>query len=104
LKGQSNEIGRKSRSFFSAMSILFATVAEGQAESQQRCRNYANRAVQQFSIAQRIRRCNLVADGRRHANYQKHYNWCRTAPLAWLNSEQGARDRHLYRCGGQSNF
>jgi hypothetical protein len=84
--------------------ILCASAFSAQAASAQKCDNYAKRAVQQFSISQRFRKCNLAPDARWQANFKNHYNWCLTAPVAWLNSEQGARDTHLYRCGGQIKF
>jgi hypothetical protein len=88
----------------SAGLILFASAFGAQAASAQKCDNYAKRAVQQFKISQRFRKCNLAADGRWQTNFANHYNWCLTAPVAWLNAEQGARDTHLYRCGGQIRF
>lgn len=87
-----------------AVLILCASAFGAHAASAQKCDIYAKRAVQQFKISQRFRKCNLAADGRWQANFANHYNWCLTAPVAWLNSERGARDAHLYQCGGQIKF
>ncbi len=89
---------------FGAAAILCVHSAGAEAASAQKCDDYANRAVKQFSISQRFRSCNVPASPRWQASFKNHYGWCRTAPVAWLNSEQGARDAHLYHCGGQIRY
>jgi hypothetical protein len=85
--------------------LVFCTcVDSAQAESAQKCGNYANRAIQQFNTFLRVKRCNLAASGRWHANFKNHCDWCLSVPLAWLNSEQGSRDIHLHRCGGHVRY
>jgi hypothetical protein len=71
------------------------------------CDLYARRAVQQYQLTQMARfarRCGVAPSPRWQASYQNHNGWCLTAPRAWLKSEEGARDRHLYRCGAQVRF
>ena len=71
------------------------------------CDLYARRAVQQYQLTQMARfarRCGVAPSPRWQASYQNHNGWCLTAPRAWLKSEEGARDRHLYKCGAQVRF
>jgi len=89
--------------FIATTSVILALTAVDSvsAASVEACENYAQRAVQQYDIMNSRPKCRLATDGRWQPNYQNHYGWCRTAPSAWLRSEQKARDDHLKSCGAQ---
>jgi hypothetical protein len=69
----------------------------------EKCEQYARRALDQFRIMQKTRKCQLPPDGRWHTDYKRHYDWCLTSRGTWRN-EMKIRDDHLDRCGGQSKL
>src|ERR1041385_2846177 len=82
--------------------LLFAmSTVSGSAASQGACKAYANRAVQQYKLMMAHNKCRVKTDPRWQPSYDNHYQWCRSAPDAWLASEQKARDTHLTACGAQ---
>ncbi len=81
--------------------ILFALLAllmpaGARAESDAVCNSYASTAVAQFR-ENRALSCGL-SDGRWSEDFQAHFNWCKTAPMAWLTSEQTNRANRLRFC------
>src|SRR5512143_865130 len=70
----------------------------------EQCDQYAQRAVQQFRLAQRRRECAMNPSGRWQGNYDAHYNWCLGAQQNARGAEQQARDDWLNRCGAQTRF
>jgi hypothetical protein len=80
--------------------VAFYALPAG-AASESACRNYANRAVQQYQTMTTHSKCRVRTNARWQPNYENHHGWCLKAPVAWLRSEQKVRDDHLYRCGGQ---
>lgn len=72
------------------------------AASETACRAYANRAVQQYQIANTHANCHHNMNARWQPNYQNHYGWCLNAQTSWLQSEQKIRDNFLAKCGGLS--
>jgi hypothetical protein len=87
-----------------AMSLpAFPVFAAGQAT----CQEYAHSAVNDFEVgtaAANVRKCRIKADARWQPNFKNHYEWCLTAPAAWLRSERKARDDRLLACGARSTF
>lgn len=78
-----------------AASVLLGSLV--QAESDAVCRQYAKNAVDAFLEMERSR-CGLREPPRWQSNPDAHYNWCRTAPALWLNSEEGFRQNQLRVC------
>jgi hypothetical protein len=72
----------------------------GYKELDDRCDQYARRAVKQYTMTGR-KGCGVRADGRWNANYDTHYEWCLDAGEPARGSEQDARDDWLFRCGAQ---
>jgi hypothetical protein len=76
--------------------------------SNQRCLDYARRAVDDFKNANRFPACVKMLKqqnpGRWNDQLAGHYNWCVTAQQAWASSETGARDKLLLACGGASTL
>ena len=76
--------------------------------SNQRCLDYARRAVDDFKNANRFPACVKMLKqqnpGRWNDQLAGHYNWCVTAQQAWISSETGARDKLLLACGGASTL
>lgn len=70
----------------------------------ERCYQYAKRAVEQYQMSTRRPACRVRPDGRWQPNYENHYQWCLTTGNAALSAEQDARDNHLSRCGAQSRI
>jgi hypothetical protein len=66
-----------------------------------RCRAYAQRAADQYRLSTRTSKCRVPSDERWHLRVRDHYQWCLSAVPGALDSEEKARDEHLYRCGGQ---
>ena len=64
----------------------------------EKCRNYAQRAIQQHAKTIPIENCRVPVSPRWNSDYQAHYNWCLTAQDAWLYSEEKARNDHLLKC------
>ena len=73
-----------------------------------KCREYATRAVADFRQASGLPKCARAMQqdnpGRWHDRFDQHYEWCLTAQPAWLNSENGQRDKLLMSCGGRSTY
>jgi hypothetical protein len=69
-----------------------------------RCRAYAQRAADQYRLTTRVSKCRVPSDGRWHSRQRDHYQWCLTAASRAVDSEEKARDEHLYRCGGQNRI
>jgi hypothetical protein len=97
------------RVLFLLVSMVPIPMSQNRAEAAgaRECDLYARRAVQQYQLTQMARfarRCGVAPSPRWQASYQNHNGWCLTAPRAWLKSEEGARDRHLYKCGAQVRF
>jgi hypothetical protein len=86
-----------------SMSIACFTLP-AHATSKEACQRYARRAIDQYQIMNNRPKCRIKMNARWQPNYQNHYGWCLSAPVAWLNSEEKTRDDHLYRCGGQIRF
>ena len=70
----------------------------------ERCDQYAIRAIRQYREASNTPGCAIGPDGRWQANYDAHYNWCLGAPDSALGSETYARDDHLVRCGAHRRY
>ncbi|MEO8133189.1 MAG: tachylectin-related carbohydrate-binding protein [Betaproteobacteria bacterium] len=70
----------------------------------ERCANYARRAVQQFQRTTELPKCRVARDMRWHDDYRSQYNWCLTAPPGKVAAEHDARDRHLLACGGTNKL
>ena len=69
-----------------------------QPRENEKCRNYAQRAIQQHAKTIPIENCRLPVSARWSSDYQAHYDWCLRAQDAWLYSEEKARKDHLYNC------
>ena len=69
----------------------------------EKCEQYAHRALDQFRIMQKAPKCRVPIDGRWHTDYKRHYGWCLTSQGTWRN-EMKIRDNHLDRCGGQAKL
>lgn len=67
-----------------------------------RCRNYSQRAIQQYQEATSPRAkswgCDVQTSARWTPNYQTHYNWCQAVQDARLHSEERARVDYLSNC------
>jgi hypothetical protein len=77
------------------------------AASQGACQEYARSAVHDFEAGTapaNAKKCRIKTDARWQPNFQNHYNWCLTAPTAWLLAERKARDDRLLACGARSTF
>jgi hypothetical protein len=74
--------------------------------SNQRCLEYATKAVADFKNANRFPACVKMIrqqnPGRWNDQLPGHYNWCVTAQRVWISSEMDARDKLLLACGGAS--
>jgi len=70
-----------------------------QRQTRTMCANYAKGAVSQYQAASS--RCHVKSDGRWHANYQAHLDWCMTAQPDWRRSEYQARKQYLAKCGSR---
>jgi hypothetical protein len=84
--------------------LILCFTSSAYAASKGACAQYARRAIEQYQQTTKDRKCRIKGDARWQPNYQNHYNWCLTAPTAWLRSEEKARDDHLYGCGAQGRF
>jgi DNA-binding beta-propeller fold protein YncE len=70
---------------------------------QERCTRYAQRAVEQFQIANTHAGCGVVPDPFRwHANYQGHFTGCLIAPPQVAADQEQKRDELLRMCGALS--
>ena len=86
-----------------ALAVMLAgTTAPAFGASQGTCDRYARDAVYQYRVMVEHRDCRVRDSARWQANYQNHYDWCLSAPVAWLNSEWDARNVHLKQCGRKS--
>jgi hypothetical protein len=76
--------------------------------SNQRCLDYARKAVDDFKNANRFPACVKMIKqqnpGRWNDQLPGHYNWCVTAQPAWIKSEAGARDELQLACGASSRL
>jgi hypothetical protein len=55
------------------------------------CQEYAHSAVNDFkqgTAPSNAKKCKITPNARWQSNFQNHYNWCLTAPAAWLGSER----------------
>ncbi|MBL8551994.1 MAG: PAN domain-containing protein [Hyphomonadaceae bacterium] len=68
------------------------------------CRQYATGAVRDFEQAQARPRCRIGPDGRWHADFNAHYDWCVRVSREARSSEYSARDRHLLGCGARFTY
>jgi hypothetical protein len=69
------------------------------AASDTRCRSYATNAVL-VNQAALSSGCGFPASQRWQGNVANHYNWCLTAPDAWVDSEERNRAALLALCKG----
>jgi hypothetical protein len=77
------------------------------AAGQEACEEYAHSAVHDFEVGTapaNAKKCRIKAEARWQPNFKNHYNWCLTAPAAWLRSERKARDDRLLACGARSTL
>jgi hypothetical protein len=89
---------------FSLVIVAVASLQGSSSTTPGLCQRYAQRAVQQYQLMANRPKCNIRTDGRWHANYKAHYDWCLSAQRAWTITEENARDTHLYKCGAQVRF
>jgi hypothetical protein len=68
--------------------------------AQDRCTQYAQRAVQQYLLTTSRPQCNVKPDLRWQDNFDNHYSGCLKLPEFLRKSEEAARDNHLQACGG----
>jgi hypothetical protein len=68
--------------------------------TQDRCTQYAQRAVQQYLLTTSRPQCNVKPDLRWQDNFDNHYNGCLKLPEFLRKSEEATRDNHLQACGG----
>jgi hypothetical protein len=86
------------RRFLFALSLTqFSGVA--QAADPDYCGQYARSAVEQ-SDALSVSGCFRGFDTRWHLDYQRHYNWCLTAPPGAADAELRYRRMRLANCQG----
>ena len=69
-------------------------------ETQDRCTQYAQRAVVQYEAMTGHPGCKIGDSPRWQSNVDKHYNACLLLPEFLRKSEEEARDHHLQSCGG----
>ena len=86
----------RDRMLVAVIVLLAVTAHDARAESDAVCRDYAREATESFTEAQQ-RRCPL-SNARWQGNTQGHYDWCRNAPTAWVDSERNARRNQLRVC------
>lgn len=84
-----------------ALGVFGAELAHAaDAAKQDRCAQYAQRAVQQFELMSANPQCKVATDLRWQDNRDNHYNGCMMLPEFMSKSEEAARDNHLRACGG----
>jgi hypothetical protein len=92
---------------FAGFALVLSHSLPGQAESEQRCREYANSALGDYRQLRNIPKCSKLIPqdtARWQPQFKAHFNWCRTAVTAALNSETSKRDQLLLSCGGRSKL
>src|SRR5262245_50008119 len=92
---------------FAGFALVLAHSLPGQAAPEQRCREYANSALRDYQQLRNIPQCSKLRPKdtvRWHPQSKLHFDWCRTADTAALNSETSQRDRLLVSCGARSRL
>jgi hypothetical protein len=87
--------------------LLLAPSFTAQAESEQRCRDYAKSAINDYNQLRKFPKCSQLRAQdtvRWHSQSDRHFNWCRTAQSAWLTDETRQRDQLLLKCGARSTL
>jgi hypothetical protein len=92
---------------FAGFALVLPHSLPGQAASEQRCREYANSALRDYRQLRSLPKCSKLRPQdtvRWHPQFKLHFDWCRTADTAALNSETSKRDELLLSCGGRSKL
>ena len=83
-----------------ALTVLAPLAA--QAADPAYCQSYANAARNQVRAAMSNPACAPGARGPRWTpEYQVHFDWCLTQPIAAVEAERGARTGYLRACRGR---
>jgi hypothetical protein len=59
---------------------------------------YARTALEQYVQIKTIENCYKGDNGRWHTNYERHYDWCMSAPAAAIANEAKLRAAGIERC------
>jgi hypothetical protein len=78
---------------------LSAAFAPARAADQDRCQDYAERAVLQYKDMQNVKGCKRADSARWSGNFNKHKTWCLKESESSLESEDRARGEYLAKCG-----
>ena len=62
------------------------------------CAHYASQAVWQFNRNRSIPGCFKGTDGTWHADYDRHYGWCISAPESDVRAADSYRGGKLHEC------
>jgi hypothetical protein len=68
--------------------------------TQDRCAQYARRAIAQYQAMVVHSSCRIADSPRWQNNFDNHYNACLLVPEFATKAEEAARDSHLQSCGG----
>ena len=80
--------------------LLFILIGLAYVQDDISCAQYAKKAVEQFNEG-KANNCDGIIGPRWSSDYQQHFNWCMTVPLAQSDSERKAREEHLRKCKGK---
>lgn len=70
--------------------------------TEQRCKEYANRAISDYNKLMSTQSCRPQNDARWQANFELHYGWCLRVSEAWSTREADARVSYLLSCENRS--
>jgi hypothetical protein len=68
--------------------------------TQDRCTQYARRAIAQYQAMTGHASCRIADSPRWQNNFDNHYNACLLVPESLTKGEEAARDSYLQSCGG----